>query len=114
VLPLQGRTAEYMQKLNENPAGLQDNVNKLSETPEAMMKRVLLKGEHALADFDCYFPFRMLPMWKIILFCISTGGLYLLVLLYRIIQRWCYRMKCCTPKHMEFTRGKVRCGSFHN
>lgn len=106
-ISLQARPVEYVQKLNENPPGLQDNVTKLCETPEMVLKRTLLPGESVMTDFDCYFPFRMLPKWKIIMYCIMTLGMYLFVLLFRAIQRWFYRNKCCTPRHMEFTRGKV-------
>jgi len=106
-LPVQGRSDDYLKKLNEQPPGLQSNVCKICETPDHVVRRTLLPGETVMADFDCYFPYKMLPMWKIILLCICSGGLYLFVLLYRSIQRWCYRMRCCTPNHLEFTRGKV-------
>lgn len=101
------RSENYINKLNEQPAGVTDNVSELSETPERMLQRVLLPNEVITADFDCYFPFKRLPMWKIITYCIMSLGLFLFVLAFRAIQRWCYRNKCCTPKLLQFSRGKV-------
>jgi hypothetical protein len=101
------RNEKYRTALNEQPAGLLQNVSDLSETPDRAIKRILLPNEVILADFDCYYPFKMLPMWKIIFLCVVTGGLFAFVLLYRSIARWCYRSGCCTPKHLEYTRGKV-------
>lgn len=101
------RSVEYQKKLNEQPVGLLDYTSSLCETPEDAVKRILMNGEVILADFDCYFPYEMLPMWKLIYLCIITCGLYALILCYRVIRRACYRMRCCTPKTLSFIRGKM-------
>jgi len=90
-----------------NPPGLTTNVSELAETPEQMLKRVLLPKENVLATFDCFFPTFMLPRWKIVLLLITTLGLYGFVLAFRAIQRWCYKNKFCTPAVVEFQRGKI-------
>lgn len=107
AIPITVRPEAYSQQLNQQPAGLLKNMQDISETPQDAMKRILMPGEVVISDFDCYFPHKILPMWKIILYCVLTGGLYLLVLAYRALQRCCYRMKCCTPKFVEFVRGKM-------
>ena len=97
-----------------NPPGLSENVNNLSETPEAMLKRVLLPEESVVATFDCFFPTFMLPKWQIVVAVVTSFGLYLFVLLYRWILRKCYAMKCCTPDKVTFQRGKVLHTLFEN
>ncbi len=101
------RSEKYTKTIEEQAPGLLQNVSEQCETPKQMLERVLMPGEIVLADFDCYFPYKSLPMWKILLYCVITGGLYALVLCYRSIQRWFYRMKCCTPHTVELARGKV-------
>lgn len=91
----------------ENPAGLSENVNDLAETPDQMLKRTLLPNEEVIATFDCFFPTFMLPRWKIVALLTMTLGLYAFVLLFRAIQRWCYKNNFCTPKVVNFQRGKV-------
>jgi len=90
-----------------NPDGLSENVCDLAETPDQMLQRVLLPSEIVIATFDCFFPTFMLPRWKIISLMIITFGLYGFVLLFRAIQRWCYRNHFCTPSLVQFQRGKV-------
>jgi len=89
------------------PPGLSDNVKELLETPDQMLKRVLQPGETITGEFECYFPDNMIPQWKIVLLLIITCGLYGFVLLYRSIERWCYKKKCCTPKLSHMSRGKL-------
>lgn len=107
AIPIGTRSPEYVTKLNEQPPGLTANMEELSETPQAALNRILMPGEVVVADFDCYFPYKLLPMWKIVLYCIMTMGFYLLVLAFRVLQRMCYRAKCCTPRTIEFARGKM-------
>lgn len=63
--------------------------------------------EHVLADFDCYYPYKPLPLWKIIIYSFLSMGLFLIIVLYRMIQRYCVEKECCTPTIVEFSRGKV-------
>ena len=88
-------------------AGLSENVAQLIESPEQMMARVLMPGELVRSEFECYFPSKFVPRWKIIMLLTITCGLYGFVLLFRAIERWCYKAKCCTPRIVSFTRGKL-------
>ena len=101
------KAEEKDRALPPNPAGLTKNVDELTETPLDMLERTLLPDEKVVATFDCMFPSFMLPRWKIALLLIFTFGLYGLVLLYRVILRFCYRIKCCTPAVVDFQRGKM-------
>eukprot|EP01041_Mallomonas_annulata_P011642 gene11641-24379_t len=87
--------------------GLTKNVISLVETREQFFQRVLAPGELVVAEFNCAFPTKMLPIWKIILYTIQSCGLFLFVLLYRWIARWFYRHRCCTPSLIEFENGKL-------
>lgn len=90
-----------------NEAGMNASVEFYTEDPQEFLKRALAPGEVVIEQFDVYFPTMMIPKWKLILLCISTLGLYLLVLLFRAIQRFCYRHRCCTPAYYELLRGKM-------
>ena len=90
-----------------NPVGLTENVYSLLETPNQMLNRVLLPGEVVTAEFDCFFPTRFIPKWKIVMLLIVTLGLYALVMLWHMIRDWFYKNNCCTPNFVHFSRGKV-------
>ena len=93
---------------SKNPEGLTENVSEFVETPDAVLKRLLLEGEEVVQQFDCYFPGVVIPKWKIAQLIIRTLGLYLIVLAYRELVKWCYKNRCCTPNTVEMARGKVR------
>jgi len=93
--------------LEKNPEGLTDNVSQLAETPNLALKRTLFKNEVVLKEFNCYFPTRMIPRWKLLLLIIFTFGLYGLVLAYHALLRWCYRNRFCTPALVSLERGKL-------
>ena len=87
------------QYLNHNPEGLSVRRQKLSPTHEQILERYLEDGEIVLfREFNCYFPNLMIPVWQMILWTVITFGLYLYVLAYHAILRWCYRMRICTPR----------------
>jgi hypothetical protein len=88
-------------------AGLSYNVIEQVETPKSFLERVLVDDEVVLDQFDCKFPGEFIPLWKIIMLLIVTVGLYSIVLLFRAIRRWCYRMKICTPSTVHFAFGKM-------
>ena len=94
--------------IEENPAGLVQNVSDECETPLQLLGRVLVPGEIVIAEFDCYMPYKIIPMWKIIYLSIITLGGFLMTLIYRSFLRMLYRMKMYTPDLVEFSRGKVR------
>lgn len=91
----------------ENEVGMTPNVESLTENPNEFLQRYLEPGETVIETFDCYFPTRMIPKWKLILLCITTLGFYLLVLAYRAVARWCYRMRFCYPSLYVLERGKM-------
>lgn len=93
--------------LEKNPEGLTDNVSQLAETPNLALKRTLFKDEVVLKEFNCYFPTKMIPRWKLLLLLIFTLGLYAIVLAYNALIRWCYRNRCCTPALVSLERGKL-------
>lgn len=88
-------------------SGLTDNVVELTETPDEALARILLPGEVIKAQFDCYFPDGMIPVWKLVMLCFMTLGLYLFVLAFRAIRRCCYKYRCCTPSLLTYKRGKL-------
>jgi len=88
-------------------AGLSYNVIEQVETPKSFLERVLVDDEVVLDSFDVKFPGEFVPLWKIIMLLIVTVGLYSIVLLFRAIRRWCYRMRICTPSTVHFTFGKM-------
>lgn len=92
---------------NDLDPGLSANVVELSETPVMFLNRVLGENEQVLATFDVKFPGEFIPLWKIVLLCIVTCGLYSIVLMYRWIRRCCYRWRCCTPALVSFSFGKM-------
>jgi hypothetical protein len=53
------------------------------------------------------FPGEFVPLWQIVSLLIVTAGLYGIVLLFRMIRRWCYRNKYCTPATVSFVFGKM-------
>lgn len=87
--------------------GLTANVIGLSETPSMYLARVLGEGEEVLATFDVKFPGDFIPVWKIVMLCIATFGLYLIVLFHRWVRRCCYRWRCCVPALVSFSFGKM-------
>lgn len=108
VVPLDtGPDVEATRGPTVTESGLSENVSQLIESPEQMMKRVLLPGEVVRSEFECYFPTDFVPRWKIIMLLTITLGLYAFVLLYKSILKWCYKNKCCTPAIVSFTRGKL-------
>jgi len=82
-------------------------VIELSETPRMFLDRILGEGEEALAMFDVKFPGEFIPLWKIVMLCIVTAGLYSFVLFFRWVRRCCYRWRCCTPTLVSFSFGKM-------
>ena len=107
AISIVNRSPVYMDTLNQQPAGLTQNMQELAEIPQDAVNRILMKGEVVIADFDCYYPFKALLMWEIIFWCVVTGGLFLFVLAFRVLQRMCYRAKFCMPKTLQFVRGKM-------
>jgi len=98
--------------LEKNPEGLTDNVSQLAETPNLALKRTLFKDEVVLKEFNCYFPTKMVPRWKMVLLLICTLGLYGILLAYHALLRWCYRHRCCTPALVSLERGKLAVTSY--
>jgi len=88
-------------------AGLSHNVAAQVETPKSFLERVLVDDEVVVDTFDVKFPGEFVPLWKIITLLIFTCGLYSLVLLFRSIRRYCYKMRWCTPNTVHFTFGKM-------
>lgn len=91
-----------------NQPGMTKSVEEYTEDPQQFLVRALTDGEVVLEQFDVYFPTAMIPKWKLILFITLTCGLYLIVLAYRAFLRWCYKIRCLTPKLYILKRGKVR------
>lgn len=102
-------TAPTLKPSIEHDPGITKDVEEQLEMPSGFLNRVLLlnEGERVVANFDVMFPQKMIPTWKIILLLIFTLGLYGIVLLYRFIERMCWRAKICTPSLVEFHRGKM-------
>ena len=93
---------------NSHEAAITANIHSLLETPEAMLRRVLLPDERVRAEFDCYFPLDYMPRWKLAMCLVMTCGLYAIVLCYQAIQRFCQRnFKLCTPNLVQIEKGKV-------
>ena len=107
-VPLEGKLPASNPAFEENEPGMTNNLTDLVQTPADNLAATLLPNEFIIAEFDCYFPQRVLPLWKIILLLIITGGMYIFVMAYEEVRRWCYRNRCCTPRVLEFQRGRVR------
>jgi hypothetical protein len=57
-----------------------------------------------IAQFDVYFPGKMIPCWKFMLLSILTLGLYA-IYFYCIMY---FRSKgCCLPTSIDFERGRL-------
>lgn len=91
-----------------NQPGITKSIEEYTEDPQQYLQRSLAKDEEVLEQFDVYFPTQMIPRWKLVILCISTFGLYLIVLAYRALLRWCYKNKCLSPLVYVLQRGKVR------
>jgi len=98
---------ESAKKVTPSEQGMSENVVELIETPEQMLARVLLPGEEVKSSFECYFPTEFVPRWKIAMLLVLTLGFYFFYMLFKRIQQWCYKMKCCTPSVIQFTRGHM-------
>ena len=87
---------------DSHEAGITSNIQSLMETPEAMLRRVLLPDERVRAEFDCYFPMDYLPRWKLAMLLVVTCGLYAIVLCMQSIQRCCQKyFKLCIPNLVQ-------------
>ena len=91
----------------EHDPGLSDNVTDQVETPQELLKRIIVDDESILSTFDVKFPGEFVPLWKIVSLLIVTVGLYGIVLLFRMIRRWFYRNRWCTPSTVHFVFGKM-------
>lgn len=98
---------EYKTTPNDLDPGLTKNVIELSETPRQMLSRVLGPDEEVLATFDVKFPGEFIPLWKLVLLCVVTCGLYSFVLFFRWVRRCFYRWRCCVPALVSFSFGKM-------
>lgn len=71
------------------------------------LERMLADGESVTATFDVKFPGEFLPLWKIVMMCVFSLGLYGFVLFFRWVRRCCYRWRCCVPSVVSFSFGKM-------
>jgi hypothetical protein len=88
VVPGTEKQVVAIAAIDDLDPGITANVADYCETPTAFMNRVLLPNEKVVQEFNVKFPSQFMPLWRIILLCVVTFGLYGFVLLYRAVLRW--------------------------
>lgn len=86
------------------PHGLSDDLTNEEIHPTDAIKADLAQGEKVIAQYEVYYPGKMMPFWLYLLLCICTFGLFAL---YYECLKFSYRncRTCCKPTMISMTRG---------
>ena len=57
-----------------------------------------------VAQYDVYFPGKLIPMWLFVIYTVLTFGLFLV---YYYCNLWFISKGCCLPTNLEFSRGRL-------
>jgi hypothetical protein len=57
-----------------------------------------------VAQYDVYFPGKLIPMWLFVIYTVLSFGLFLV---YYYCNLWFISRGCCLPTNLEFSRGRL-------
>jgi hypothetical protein len=57
-----------------------------------------------VAQYDVYFPWKLIPTWLFVLYTVFTFGLFLV---YYYCNLFLISKGCCLPTKLEFARGRL-------